>query len=709
MPIPWSALLLTLSSTYDRCVADGSPACRSGLRILAALTFFFCLLLTPALPTRAQDPPVAPPDAPRSMGWFPELLDLDALTFAMNGEVRVHRAPVPGENGGTVLVRDNGPGVLVRIWFADPESVGDLQIFVDGEKEPSLALSGKSLFAGGAFPFLAPFAMTQGDGAGVFSFPIAYRLSVRVEATGKVENFRALTRKVESGTRLLGFDRTALDFFAGEVLDASGQLNQRKLGEGPGGEDLDDLTLARTEGRGPGGQKPYEIGAGEEKTIYRWQGAAVIRKILLRVRGRDEPLRTVTMSMYWDGRTDPCVQCPIGDFFLTGISQVDGGGLISGYREGSDVYYSRWPMPFRAGAEIKLRNEGSGPIWVDLAVETGVNDRALEREYYFHASYHLGDPTADEFVVGSAQGKGHYVGSNLSVVWDRDEGEKPASDETAKTSLFTGGAVIVLDGKDLPVSGSGLDSLYGASVGSAGSGFSTPFQGVLLRSEKGLVGFRQRVADRIPFQRSFRMKFLRGPDELAVRQLSGCAFWYQEELTGEGMDVHAIAHHDLPPVAERRAGWDIARRSRSARSRRQGIEMHLLPVVNVRGGAILRESAVTNGPGFSGDDYLLFSAQKEGSFLEMDLTLKKAGKFRIHVWPANGPEMGIWNLSVDGEVLGDPYDGYSEELQSPDSHLFGVRELTAGPHRVRLTVVSGNEASQGLFVGADLLSLELVK
>ncbi|HEV7925988.1 MAG TPA: DUF2961 domain-containing protein, partial [Verrucomicrobiae bacterium] len=72
--------------------------------------------------------------------------------------------------------------------------------------------------------------------------------------------------------------------------------------------------------------------------------------------------RLLTLRIYWDGETNPSVECPIGDFFGMGMGvdkPFDSLPVrVSSEGRGRNCY---WPMPFRTSARIVVTNEAKVP------------------------------------------------------------------------------------------------------------------------------------------------------------------------------------------------------------------------------------------------------------------------------------------------------------------------------------------------------------
>ena len=101
--------------------------------------------------------------------------------------------------------------------------------------------------------------------------------------------------------------------------------------------------------------------------------------------------RRIVLRMYWDGRAEPSVECPIGDFFGLGhgmrkdfitaplqMSPQDGKG-----------FNAWWPMPFRDKAVIEVENQGTEGYnhYFYIDYETYPTVYAVADQAYFHVQW----------------------------------------------------------------------------------------------------------------------------------------------------------------------------------------------------------------------------------------------------------------------------------------------------------------------------------
>lgn len=133
----------------------------------------------------------------------------------------------------------------------------------------------------------------------------------------------------------------------------------------------------------------------------------------------------------------------------------------------------------------------------------------------------------------------------------------------------------------------------------------------------------------------------------------------------------------------------------------------LLPAVRTDAPAVGQESCC--GATFSGGAQLWFQAREPGQAVTLALDVPRRGTYDIAGFFTQAADYGIHTLSVDGTVLGQPFDGYRAQLAARVPHSYGEVELTEGRHRLTFTVTGRNPASSGLFAGIDALRLGLAE
>lgn len=249
--------------------------------------------------------------------------------------------------------------------------------------------------------------------------------------------------------------------------------------------------------KGAKGRAFITLEAGEKINLLDATGAGIVRRMWLSgtiPRSADQ-MQHVRIEMYWDGSKTPAVSAPIGDFFGLGLgkSKAYKNALFSN-PEGRSFNFTI-PMPFRTAAKIVLINESSSHalIWYDINY---TSEKVPDDAMYFHAYWHHVAKTTlgkDFEILPSVNGKGRFIGTNISVV----------SDSMLRDTWFGEGEVkVYLDGDNtLPsLSGTGTEDYIGTGWGQGE--YQDQFQGSLISDDKNgeYCFYRYHVPDPIYFQ-----------------------------------------------------------------------------------------------------------------------------------------------------------------------------------------------------------------
>jgi len=271
-------------------------------------------------------------------------------------------------------------------------------------------------------------------------------------------------------------------------------------------------------------------------------------------------LRKLLFRAYWDGEKNPSIDSPVGDFFGVGHGCVTSYQCFpfnmstnkAGYG-GNAAMNCFFPMPFQKKAKLEIVNDCEVPVrsfyyYIDYQ-ETPTPPDYL----YFHAKWRRENPCPgwkgkgsvwqskgwrkrmegkegvnltgeDNYLFLHAEGKGHYVGCNLSI------------DNLYKGWWGEGDDMIFVDGEKWPPSlhGTGSEDYFAHAWGMQDNAFL--FNGLSYHSEeedfnnRGKVTvYRYHILDPVPFQKSLQVSIEHGHANNRSDDYSSVAYWYQSE------------------------------------------------------------------------------------------------------------------------------------------------------------------------------------
>jgi len=143
------------------------------------------------------------------------------------------------------------------------------------------------------------------------------------------------------------------------------------------------------------------------------KGEGAIQQIWLTPAGA---WRFAIIRFYWDGETEPSVECPVGDFFACGWGRYAQISSLAVCVNPGSAFNCYWQMPFRKGFRITLENIADDNFTVYYQINytlTEVPDDAA----YFHAQFRRVNPLPYKSVytiVDGIKGWGHYVGTYMA-------------------------------------------------------------------------------------------------------------------------------------------------------------------------------------------------------------------------------------------------------------------------------------------------------
>jgi len=159
---------------------------------------------------------------------------------------------------------------------------------------------------------------------------------------------------------------------------------------------------------------PYiRINSGETTTIAEIDGPGAIQHIWMTPTGN---WRFTILRIYWDGETEPSVECPVGDFFCMGWGTYAPVTSLPICVNPGSAFNSYWMMPFRKKCKITMENiDDKDAMTLYYQIDYTLTD-VPDDAGYFHAQWRRANPnaTSDYTIADNIKGKGQYVGVYLA-------------------------------------------------------------------------------------------------------------------------------------------------------------------------------------------------------------------------------------------------------------------------------------------------------
>jgi hypothetical protein len=441
---------------------------------------------------------------------------------------------------------------------------------------------------------------------------------------------------------------------------------------------------------------------GETTVLADLAGPGVVSHIWLTVADSEYGWpRLLRLRVYYDGSDVPSVDAPLGDFFAVGhgFERPVRSLMVRASSDGRSRN-SYWPMPFRRSCRITITNEGRRRVsnlyyHVDWAKVASLP----ETTPYFHARYRQALPApADRspYEVLNVRGRGHYVGTVLSVV-------------QAEAGWFgEGDDLFYVDGAARPsIEGTGTEDYFNDAWGlHVDDG---PYTGVPVAEGTGLgsrmTAYRWHLADPVPFTRSLRFLIehagwtfdAQGAVKSAFGErtdlLSSVAFWYQDGIAS-----------DQPPLP-----YGAARLPQGNATQIE-VEARLAETRAEKGKPTLVRDL------FWSKDVILFEADGAGSRLEVPFDVPEDGDYEVYTQLARGSDYGVYTVLLDGKPPTAPqlehepgadvrpqlqFDGYAAETYVGADFQVGWPRLSEGRHALTYVCLGRSAASTGYNLGVD--------
>ena len=408
------------------------------------------------------------------------------------------------DEGWSVMAEMDGPGVITRIWSANPS--GQIRFILDGKTVIDAPF--ENLFNGQLAPFRRPLCyMIQENGGKNCYFPIGFSKSCKVVIRQSKSYYQINYMLAPDGDSVVTF-KPELDEDAEAALSEveqawDGGLDPHKMVRG----DRPPLPTANE----------VEIKRRKSAVLEQDQGSGTIRALQIALSGKRSrelyALHKCILRIYFDGSDQPSVEAPLADFFGSGFSLRPFISLVTGTAEPTNMpmpgirrnrdqvfMYCYFPMPFKNGFRIEIENLSDKTITflVKTLIDRDVPlvpdpDNPPRERLRFNARFRKVDPCKVlDYSILETEGRGRIVGCVLNVDCPRSAWWGEGDDK------------VWIDGERFPsYFGTGSEDYLGDAWGLREH--VRPQQGVTLKRPYGKnSAYRWHIFDCINFQKSVK-------------------------------------------------------------------------------------------------------------------------------------------------------------------------------------------------------------
>lgn len=577
-----------------------------------------------------------------------------------------------------VMADLKGPGAVVRMWSANPNSI--IRMYFDGETTPRIVEDMDAFLTGRVMPFDYPFGYEATRGHDLyFPFPYAKSLKITVDESNPNWNriyYHVGFRTYGGGTSVETYDATkvpkAVMAGVGAELKGLAPLQPRtgfaRFDFNLGGNDRQEWNVRNTQSAIS--SLTFRLTSPSAKPGGAWNEATQPQQIY----------RHLLIEMTFDGETT--VRVPVADFFGAPPSPKAYTTFpVSIGKDGSMT--CRWVMPYARSCSIRLVNQNK--VRVSGSVDIGVTPFTEPNLYHFHAQWTpINGKTRpfSDMPYADLKGEGYYVGSVLAV------------QNTVNGWWGEGDEKVFVDGESFPSTiGTGTEDYFGYAW-SNNIEYARPYhaqprdEGIANRGQ--MANLRWHIVDAIPYQKDLRFYIEKWHWIDCVCHFQTTAFWY---AAPGGTAPNAIKKGDLAPLET-----PLPKPIPGA------IEGETLHVVGKSGGI----SEVQGGfEPCSGGAQLWWRDCKVGDTLQVAIPVPESGKYRVLANFCYAVDYGVHQLSFAGKTS-KPMDFYSKDLKWKVVDL-GEYNLDKGENTLTVTSTGANgKAEKRQMFAIDYFQLKKV-
>ena len=289
--------------------------------------------------------------------------------------------------------------------------------------------------------------------------------------------------------------------------------------------------------------------------------------------------RECLLKITWDNAKHPSVLCPLGDFFGLGHNLVNSYQSLLFSASARSDFCNKFnqgcalncyvPMPFNERAVVELINQSSEPHGQYFYVDYETYDEPLPDESaYFHAEFRrenpfggwaheieVNTPEADipnkartawdnNYVILDTNGRGHYIGCNLSVT------------NFQGTWWGEGDDMIWVDGYKWPpdLHGTGSEDYLNQAWGMQPNAFARNGSSIHKDDTGGYqTSYVHHIENPVHFQKEIKVTIEHGHANHLCNEMSSVAYWYAARPT-KAVNVPPVAKR-LPVLRDNAGNW----------------------------------------------------------------------------------------------------------------------------------------------------------
>jgi hypothetical protein len=590
-------------------------------------------------------------------------------------------------NGTTGVMADvDGPGAVVRLWSPNPN--GELKIYIDGSATPIIDTDMPNFFSAKFAPFTG--SLTATTSGGVYTYlpiPFAKHCLITVDHPSGLY-YQVGVQTYPPGTEVQSFSLPLGDDATAAVTAVENQFDHPDVPTyAANAESSQSDTLL--------------LGAGGEKAAKVRAGSAVIDSLVVNAAGlTDEQLRKVVIKITFDGHRQADVEAPLADFFGSAFGHRTFDALYLAQTDAGDMT-CRLPMPFGKTASIAFSNGNDTAVTLTMTTKTHKKPFKAGTDMYLRASFNQ-----EQTVVGKPHLWLHADGQTGRFI-----GVVQAMDSHG-IGFLEGDDQIRVDDQQFqpckvqstvigPWNGTGTEDFFNSGWYFDRGEMVHPLSGCLVKHDAGQIdAYRFFGADAPVFTKSIDAQIEHeGVNEGHDDYYSSVAYWYGAGTAPEHDKIDAssmaLPKNNRPSLNLAAPGATVI----------EGESM-------VKGAHATAGNTSDQGLGdyagaWSNGEQLFWSGgQKQGDTVTLTFAGPKAGSYQLVGYFTQAADYGIVTLTLNGQVVGSPFDGYHNGVVNSGPVSLGTVNIPDGKSTLVVTVTGKNDLSTNYFFGLDALVLK---